>query len=108
VTRSALVGDLGWLHTGAPGGWLALAVRAPGADRCGAWPVRRAAGVTRAPTPPWPGGPKSGKRRPGAHRSPEARPMIGGSCATFESAPISRGAWSMSGGQLGPARSARP
>jgi hypothetical protein len=78
---------------------LALIVAAPG--RCGG-----PRGVTRAPTPPWPEGPKSGKRRPGAHRSPEARPVIGGSCATSESAPISRGAWSMSGGQLGPARSA--
>jgi len=34
-----------------------FAARAPGADRCGAEPVRRAAGTTRAPTPPWPGGP---------------------------------------------------
>jgi len=45
------------LHTGAPGGWPALAARAPGADRCGAWPVCRAAGTARALTPPWPGGP---------------------------------------------------
>ena len=36
----------------------------------GARLVRRAAGTARAPTPPWPGGPKSGKRRPGAQRSP--------------------------------------
>ena len=71
VTRSALARDLARLHTGAPGGWPALAARAPGADRCGAEPVRRAAGTTRAPTPPWPGGPKSGRRRPGAQRSPE-------------------------------------
>ena len=45
VTRSALAGDLARLHTGAPGGWPAFAVRAPGADRCGAEPVRRAAGT---------------------------------------------------------------
>ena len=44
VTRSALAGDLARLHNGAPGGWSALAARAPGADRCGAQPVRRAAG----------------------------------------------------------------
>src|SRR5215468_4745090 len=70
VTRSALAGDLPRLHTGAPEGWPALAARAPGADRCGARPVRRAAGTARAPTPPWPAGPKSGRRRPGAQRSP--------------------------------------
>jgi hypothetical protein len=35
-----------------------LAARALGADRYGARPVRRAAGTIRAPTPPWPGGPK--------------------------------------------------
>jgi hypothetical protein len=73
VTRSALGVISAWLDTGAPGGWPALAARAPGADRCGARPVRRAAGKTRAPTPPWPGGPKSGRRRPGAQRSPERR-----------------------------------
>jgi hypothetical protein len=44
----------------------AFAVRAPGAR-----PVRRAAGTASAPTPPWPGGPKSGRRRPGAQRSLE-------------------------------------
>jgi hypothetical protein len=33
------------LHTGAPGGWPALATRAPSADRCGAQPVRRATGT---------------------------------------------------------------
>src|SRR6516164_3584775 len=32
------------LHTGAPGGWSPLAAHAPGADRCGARPVRRASG----------------------------------------------------------------
>jgi len=50
VTRSALAGDLARLHTGATGGWLALAVRAPGADRCGAQPVRWAAGTAHAQT----------------------------------------------------------
>jgi hypothetical protein len=75
VTRSALARDLARLHTGAPGGWPALAARAPGADRCGPEPVRRAAGTTRAPTPPWPGGPKSGRRRPGAQHSP-GRPAV--------------------------------
>lgn len=74
MTRSALVRDLPRLHTGAPGGWPAFAARALGADRCSAQPVRRAAGTTRAPTPPWPGGPKSGRRRPGAPRSPERPP----------------------------------
>jgi Phage integrase family len=59
VTRSALARDLARLHTGAPGGWPALAVRAPDADRCGAEPMRRTAGTARAPTPPWPGGPES-------------------------------------------------
>jgi hypothetical protein len=92
VTRSALVGDLARLHTGAPGGWPALAARAPGADRCGARPVRRAAGTARAPTPPWPGGPKSGWRRPGAQRSRKVRPVTGGSCAALRSALSSRGA----------------
>jgi hypothetical protein len=56
VTRSALAGDLARLHSGASGGWPALAARAPGADRCGAEPVRRAAGTARAPTPPGPAG----------------------------------------------------
>jgi hypothetical protein len=88
VTRSALVRDLARLDTGVPGGWPALAARAPGADRCGAQLVRRAAGTTRAPTPPWPGGPKSGRRRPGAQCFPQkARPVIGGSCAASGSAP---------------------
>jgi hypothetical protein len=32
-------------------------------SRCGG-----AAGTACAPTPPWPGGPKSGRRRPSAHR----------------------------------------
>jgi hypothetical protein len=41
VTRSALVGDLVRLHTGAPGGWRPLATRALGVDRCGSRPVRR-------------------------------------------------------------------
>ena len=60
----------------------ALAARAPSADRGGAEPVRRAAGTGRAPTPPWPGGPKSGRRRPGAQRSPqEAWRVTGESCA---------------------------
>ena len=82
VTRSALAGDLVRLHTEAPGGWPALAARAPGADRCDAQPVRGAAGTARAPTPPWPGGPKSGKRRPGrATFSRKARPVTGTSCA---------------------------
>jgi hypothetical protein len=94
VTRSALAGDLPRFHTGAPGGWPALAARAPGADRYGAAPVRRAAGTTRAPTPPWPGGPKSGRRRPGAQLSPQRpRPMTGGSCAAPRSAPSARGAY---------------
>ena len=93
VTRSAFAGDLARLHTGAPGGCPAFAVRAPGADRCGARPVRRAAGTACAPTPPWPGGPKSGKRRPGAQRLPE-RPagVIGGSSAASGLASSSRGA----------------
>src|SRR5437764_2919727 len=86
VTRSALAGDLARLRTGAPGGWPALAARAPGADRCGAEPVRRAAETGRAPTPPWPGGPKSGRRRPGAQRFPERLAMTGGSCAALPSA----------------------
>jgi hypothetical protein len=53
-----------------------FAVRAPGADRCGARAVRSALGMTRAPTPPWPGGPKSGKRRPGAQRLPSEGPPV--------------------------------
>jgi hypothetical protein len=64
VTRSALVRDLARLHTGAPGGWpplqfarMAQIVAAP--DRCGG-----PRGRYSAPTPPWPGGPKSGRRRP--------------------------------------------
>jgi hypothetical protein len=51
-----------------------FAVRAPGADRCGAWPVQWAAGTARAPTPPWHGVPKSGKRRPARNVSPEGPP----------------------------------
>jgi hypothetical protein len=102
VTRSALARDLARLHTGAPGGWPALAARALGVDRCGAEPVRRAAGTTRAPTPPWPGGPKSGRRRPGAQRFPaKGRPMIGGSCAAFGSALIAA-ALATGSGQPGP------
>jgi len=50
-----------------------LATRSPCADRCGAEPLRRAAGRTCAPTPPWPGGPKSGRRRLGVQRSPRKR-----------------------------------
>ena len=42
------------LLTGAPGGWPALATRAPDAARCGARPEQRAARTTCAPTPPWP------------------------------------------------------
>jgi hypothetical protein len=76
------------------GGWPAFAARAPGADRGGARPVRRVAGTARAPTPPWPGGPKSGKRRPGAQRFPwKARPVTGGSCGASGSASSSRGAY---------------
>ena len=93
VTRSALARDLARFHTGAPGGWPALAVRAPGADRCGAEPVRRAAGTGRALTPPWPGGPKTGRRRPGVQRFPERPPPVTGeSCAAHRSAHSSRGA----------------
>jgi hypothetical protein len=40
-------------------------------DRCDARPVRRAAGGFRALTPPWPEGPKSGKRRPRPQRLPD-------------------------------------
>ena len=76
-----------------PGGWPALAVRVPGAVRCGAEPVRWAAGTTRAPTPPWPGGPKSGRRRPGAHRSPKTNPRYRHSCAAHRSAHPARGAY---------------
>jgi len=45
---AALDADLARFKTGAPGGWPALAVRAPGVDRCGAEPVGRAAGTARA------------------------------------------------------------
>ena len=76
-----------------PGGWPALAVRVPGAVRCGAEPVRWAAGTTRAPTPPWPGGPKSGRRRPGAQRSPKTNPRYRQSCAAHRSAHPARGAY---------------
>jgi hypothetical protein len=70
VTRSALAGDLCLASHWSAGRMARFAARAPGADRCGPQPVRRAAGTARAPTPPWPGGPKSGRRRPGAQRSP--------------------------------------
>jgi hypothetical protein len=92
VTRSALAGDLARLHTGAAGGWPALAARAPGADRCGAQPVRWVAGTGSAPTPPWPGGPKSGWRRPGAQRFPGRSAVTGPSCAACGSASSSRAA----------------
>ena len=88
VTRSALVCDLARLHTRTPGGWPALAVRAPGADRCGAQPVRPGCRTGSAPTPPWPEGPKSGWRHPGARRPPEeAHSVTGGSRAASGSAP---------------------
>jgi len=60
VTRSASAraGDLDRDHTGAPGGWPALAARAPGTDRCGVRPVRRADGRRGASYLP---GPAPGK-----------------------------------------------
>jgi hypothetical protein len=109
VTRGALAGDLARLHTGAPGGWPRFAPRAPGADRCGARPVRRAAGTGRAPTPPWPGEPKSGKRRPGAQRTPrKACPVTGGELRRVRVSVILARRWLASDGRPGPERSARP
>jgi hypothetical protein len=91
VTRSALAGDLDRLHTGAPGGWPALAARVPGADRCGAWPVWRAAGTARAPTPPCPAGLRAAGGAQARNVSPGGfRPVTGVSCAAFGSAPPSR------------------
>jgi hypothetical protein len=65
-----------------------------GADRCGARPVPWAAGTARAPTPPWPEGPKSGKRRPRRATSPgRPRLVTGRSCAASGVSVTSRGAY---------------
>jgi hypothetical protein len=66
---------------------------APGADRCGAQPVRRAAGTARAPTPPWPGGPKERQAAPRRATYPrKACTVTGGNCAASGSASSSRSA----------------
>ena len=71
----------------------AFAGRAPALTRCGAQLARSAAGAWSAPTPPWPGGPKSGTRRPACDGSRvKAGQLPGGSCAALESALLSRGA----------------
>jgi hypothetical protein len=71
-------------------------------------PVRRATGMTRAPTPPWPGGPKCGRRRPGAQRPPKARPPDRRQLRRVRVSVIFARRLPKSGGQPGPARSARP
>jgi hypothetical protein len=56
-------------------------------SRCGALPVRTAAGTSCAPTPPWPFRAKERQAAPGAHSFPiRPEPETDGSCAGSESA----------------------
>jgi hypothetical protein len=91
--RRALDGALARLKTGPPGGWQRLRGARLPLTRCGAQPVPLAAGASSAPTPPWPGGPKSGTRRPACEGSQvDADQLPGGSCAVARSALLPRGA----------------
>jgi hypothetical protein len=58
-----------------------VAQRAPVLVCWGAQPARSAAWAWSAPTPPWPGGPKSGRRRPARDSNPGFSRPAAATCA---------------------------
>jgi len=73
-----------------------------------AQPERRAAGDSSRADAAVPGRAKSGRRRPGAQRSPEGPAWQWTGAAPCPDQPNLRAALAKVGGQPGPARSARP
>jgi hypothetical protein len=73
----ALDGDLARFNAGSPGGWRSCRARRALALVAARW-LRPVPGAWSAPTPPWPGGPKYGTRRPACDGFPGERRLAAG------------------------------